>query len=94
MANDGQRQRRALSAAEQALRALTDGDGERARRAAAEALQLDTIGAYRSLSGAVGVAADELDETGAVSPATWGVIARALGPGPLGAWAADRAGEH
>ncbi len=88
---DGQRQRRALTTAEQALRALEAGDGGRARTAAAEAAGLDQVDAYRGFVTAVERAAADLSTAGAVSPESWANLATVLGSGPLGAWAANRA---
>jgi hypothetical protein len=87
---DGQRQRRALTAAEQGLRALEAGDGVRAGTAAAEAAALDQVGAYRGLVDAVAAAIGDLEIGGAVTPPSWAAIAAVLGAGPLGAWAAER----
>ncbi len=79
---DGQSQRRALTAAEQAIRAIGAGDVERAKDAAARAADLDQIGAFASLVAAVGLASADLAD-GAVSAGSWDAIADAVGPGPL-----------
>ncbi len=80
---DGEKQRRALSAAEQAIRALGSGNAERARRAAATAIELDQIAVFGPFASAVGGAADELEVGGAIDGAHWDAIAEAVGPGPL-----------
>jgi hypothetical protein len=89
---DGQKQRQALSAVEQALRALIDDDGDRARRGAQRAVELDQVGAFDGLEGLVAIAAGDIEATGAVTVASWQSLAEALGPGPLGALAAAQAG--
>jgi hypothetical protein len=80
---DGHQQRRALTAAEQALQALQSGDSERARQAAARAAELDQTGIYSRFPDAVGIAADEIDASGAVSRSAWERLSVTLGPGPL-----------
>ncbi|HLE39458.1 MAG TPA: hypothetical protein VJA44_07380 [Acidimicrobiia bacterium] len=87
---DGQRQRRALTVAEQALRALEAGDAARARTAAAGAAALDQVDAYLGFVSAVEGAAADIEAGGGVSPESWANLAGVLGPGPLGAWAAER----
>jgi hypothetical protein len=81
---DGKRQRNALTAAENAIRALGAGDAERARKAAAKAVDLDQIGVFTFLASAVGGAAAELEE-GRITAAAWDEVAAASGPGPLAA---------
>ncbi|MBI5157177.1 MAG: hypothetical protein HZA58_04095 [Acidimicrobiia bacterium] len=83
MTVDGRRQRRALSAAEQALAALEAGDAPAARRAAHEAASLDQIGAFAAFAPAVDRAAAALDSTGVVDDASWEGVADALEAGPL-----------
>ena len=90
MTIDGQRQRRALTAVEQALRALEAGDGVRAGIAAAEAAALDQVGAYRGFVDAVAVGIGDLEIGGEVTAPSWATIAAVLGPGPLGSWAGTR----
>jgi len=82
---EGQRQRRALTAAESALRALAAGDAPRARKAAGKAADLDQLGVYRGFAGMVLRAARELEEQGSVGPATRRALQGSLGPGPLAA---------
>lgn len=88
---DGQKQRQALSAAEQALRALVDADADKARRAAQRVADLDQVGAFDSLTGLVAAAATEIESDGSVTVGSWRALAEALGPGPLGALAAAQA---
>jgi hypothetical protein len=88
---DGQRQRRALTAAENALRALDGGDPARARVAATEAVDLDRVDAYRGFVAAVERAAADLEAGVRVTRESWAGLAAALGPGPLNAWASERA---
>lgn len=80
---DGQQQRRALTAAEQALQALQVGDAERARQAAARAAELDQIGVYGRFPDTIAEAAHEIETSGKVSPQGWRRLAAVLGPGPL-----------
>lgn len=80
---DGKQQRRALTAAERALAALGKGNGERAVGAAAKAAELDQLGVFAALPGAVATAAADVDSGGTVSPATWDSLEDAVGPGPL-----------
>lgn len=89
MTLDGKRQRNALTAAENAIRALGAGDGDRARAAAAKAADLDQIGAYVQFASAVDRAASGLPD---ISAASWGAIADAVGPGPLAALVDEMAG--
>ncbi|HEX9977578.1 MAG TPA: hypothetical protein VGB41_03020 [Acidimicrobiia bacterium] len=90
---DGQQQRRALTAAEQALHALEAGEADRATEAAARAAALDQVGLFAALPGVVASAAAQIWSLGAVSPAGWAAIAAALEPGPLAALAAGKAGD-
>lgn len=85
MTLDGHRQRRALTAAEQALEALKNGDGDTARRAAAEAASLDQVGAFAQLVAAVEAAAADLAAAGRVGEAALTALWEAVGPGPLAA---------
>ena len=80
---DGKKQRNALTGAEQALRALGAGDGDRARKNAAKAAELDQVGAYADLVAAVDDAAADLEGGGEVSAASWDAVAEAVGAGPL-----------
>ncbi len=80
---DGNKQRNALTAAEQALRALGSGRPDRARKNAAKAAELDQIGVFASFASAVEAAAADLADGGPVSAAHWDGIAVAVGPGPL-----------
>jgi len=82
---DGQRQRRALSAAESALRALAAGDPARARTAAAKAAALDQIGVYAAFAGLVRRAAGEIEQMGGVADTTRDGLRGSLAPGPLAA---------
>ena len=88
---DGKQQRRALTAAEQALHALRRGDPDRAREAAARAAELDQVGFFGSLINVVGDGADDIETYGSVQQVTWMEIAAALGPGPLAAFAEEAA---
>ncbi len=95
MTLDGQRQRRALTAAEQSIQALAAGQGDRAAAAADRAADLDQIGAFAGLPAAVGAAAADLAEGGAVTAESWDGLTAAVGPGPLAAVVADaREGGH
>jgi len=89
---DGRKQRKALTAAESAVKALGRGDGVAAVRAAATATELDQIGAYSGLSRSVADAAGDLDAAGSVRKASWQVLADTVGPGPLSALIAEIAG--
>jgi hypothetical protein len=88
---DGQKQRQALGAAEQSVRALIAGDADRARATMARAVELDQVAAFDEAAPLVGGAADSLDATGVVATEQWSAIARALGPGPVGALAEQQA---
>ena len=89
---DGQQQRKALSAAESALRALAAGETGRARTAADKAASLDQVGAYSGFIGLVSRAAGEIEQSGRVLPETKQALADSLGPGPLAALAEDLPG--
>ncbi len=79
----GQRQRKALTAAEKALRALGGGNAARARKAAAQAVDLDQIGVYSGLDTAVAPLAEKLDRGEAIDDAGWDSLIAVLGLGPL-----------
>jgi hypothetical protein len=85
MTLDGQRQRKALSAAERALEALERGDADSARKSAAEAADLDQVGVFADLVGAVELAVADLASSGAVGEAVRAALLAAVGPGPLAA---------
>lgn len=80
---DGQKQRRAVSAAEQTLRALADGNAAQARQAAAKSAELDQIGIYTAFSQAVVPLADRLERGEPVDDAGWNTLVETLGIGPL-----------
>lgn len=80
---DGQAQRQALTAAERALEALGRKDAGGARSAVATAVERDQIGLFAALADAVYLAASELESDNEITPATWDVLADAVGPGPL-----------
>jgi hypothetical protein len=80
---DGQKQRNALTAAEQALRALAAEDPEKAVRAAARAAELDQISLYAALPDAVAAAVADLQGTGSVGGDAQAGLRAAVGPGPL-----------
>lgn len=80
---DGQSQRQALTAAERALEALGRKDAAGARSAVATAVEKDQIGLFAALADAVYLAASELESDDEIAPATWDVLADAVGPGPL-----------
>ena len=86
---DGQQQRKALTAAESALRALAAGNAERARAAAGKALALDQLGVYAAFAGLVRRAAGEIEQIGGVQPATREALRDSLGAGPLAAAAEE-----
>lgn len=79
---DGKKQRNALTAAENALRALADGNASRASANARRAADLDQIGAYAGFTDAVLTTTADLDE-GGPSPSQWDAVSAALEPGPL-----------
>jgi len=83
MSGDGRAQRRALTAAEQAIAALAAGDGDRALAAAASAADLDQVGVFTALPAAVEAAAADLAASGTITGRSWDVVAAAVGPGPL-----------
>lgn len=80
---DGKRQRNALTAAERAIRALGNGKGDRAMSNARKAADLDQIGLYAALPGAIDAAAAQLETSGAVDEDGWNAVANAVGAGPL-----------
>ncbi len=80
---DGEKQRRALTAAEQALRALGNGDAAKARSRAARAAELDQIGTYASFVDSLAPLADQIEAGEAISDAGWDHLANSLGMGPL-----------
>lgn len=80
---DGKKQRNALTAAENAVRALGRDDPTRAQRNAATAADLDQVGAFSALPAAVERAASELESGGAISAAGWDALSDAVGPGPV-----------
>ena len=77
---DGQQQRRALTAAEQAIRALAAGSHDKAAAAAGRAEELDQVGAYEGFQRAI---------TGAAAGESWESILDIVGPGPLAALVAE-----
>lgn len=80
---DGRRQRRALTAAEQAIAALAGGDAPSARRGAQRAAELDQLGIYIAFTQLATRAAEDVEAGHPVSPRMWAAIRDALGPGPL-----------
>lgn len=80
---DGKRQRNALTAAENAVRALGSGNTTKAASAAAKAAELDQLGIYTELPGAVGAGIEEIEAGDRVSNVTWDEISAVVGPGPL-----------
>jgi hypothetical protein len=80
---DGQKQRSALTAAEQALRALGTANAEKARKAAAKAADLDQIGVFSDFVAAVIPLADSLDRGEAIDDAGWDGLGATLGLSPL-----------
>ena len=79
---EGKKQRNALTAAENALRALADGNASRALANASRAAEMDQIGAYGKLAEAVTAVAAAADGA-APTDAQWDDVAAALDPGPL-----------
>ncbi len=77
---DGRQQRRALTAAEQAIKTLAGGDTAKAMTAAARATELDQIGAYAGFPEAVAAAA---------RGEGWDALFDVVGPGPLQALVAE-----
>ena len=82
---DGLKQRQALTAAEQALRALGAGSGDKARSRAVKAVELDQIGAFTGLGDVVDRLASDLDAGNEITNAGWDELATTLGMGPLSA---------
>ncbi len=80
---DGKKQRKALTAAEAALRALAEGRPDDARRAARKVLELDQVGMFTDFHEIVDTAAGHLDAGVPIPPMTWDLIGQAAGPGPL-----------
>jgi hypothetical protein len=80
---DGQSQRQALTAAERAIEALGRGDASAARSAVDTAVEKDQVGLFAALADAVHLAATQLEADGALTGATWDLLADAVGPGPL-----------
>lgn len=80
---DGQKQRSALTAAEQALRALGSGQPEKARQTAAKAADLDQLGVYAGFASVVDRLAKRLDSGERIDDAGWDGLAASLGMGPL-----------
>jgi len=80
---DGQKQRSALTAAEQALRALGSGEADKARKTAQKAASLDQIGVYDGFAESVESLAQRLDDGDAIEDAGWDELAAVLGMGPL-----------
>ena len=80
---DGKQQRNALTAAERSLQALGAGNASRAARSAGKAAELDQLGLFAALPGAVAAAAADLEAGGAVTSGSWDAIAEAVGAGPL-----------
>ena len=79
---DGKKQRNALTAAENAVRALAAGNADRATANARRAAELDQIGAYAGFADAVVEAASDLDDAGPTA-AQWDAVATQLEAGPL-----------
>ena len=82
---DGQKQRSALTAAEQALRALGAGQADKARKTAAKAAELDQIGLYSDFVATVEPMAAQLDVDGSIDDEAWDTLSATLGMGPLSA---------
>ena len=80
---DGLKQRQALTAAEQALRALGARSSDKARSSAAKAVGLDQIGIYGGLVDAVEPLAADLDAGNDISDGSWDDLAATVGMGPL-----------
>ncbi len=79
MTFDGKKQRNALTAAENALRALAGGNVGRAKTNATRAAELDQLGVYGGFADVVERIAQEAPPT----EAQWDAIAAAVEPGPL-----------
>lgn len=80
---DGQKQRRALNAAEQTLRALAEGNAGQARKASAKAADLDQIGLYADFALAVTPLVAQIEAGSSVDDAGWTSLVDTLGIGPL-----------
>jgi uncharacterized membrane-anchored protein len=80
---DGRKQRRALTAAEQSLRALGAGSAAQARSSAAKAAELDQTGLYRDLAATVEPLAAHIESGSDIDDAGWDTLVAALGMGPL-----------
>jgi len=80
---DGKKQRNALTAAENSVRALASSNTTKAASAAAKAAELDQLGIYAELPGAVGAGIAEIEAGDRVSNVTWDEISAVVGPGPL-----------
>ena len=80
---DGRKQRNALTAAENAVRALGAGDTGKAASTASKAAELDQLGIYAELPAAVADGIAEIEAGDRVSNLTWDAIATIVGPGPL-----------
>jgi 2-methylisocitrate lyase-like PEP mutase family enzyme len=80
---DGPRQRRALTAAETAVRFLAAGDATRATQSAATAARLDQIGLYSDLEDAVRRAVADGKAGTPLHRDAWASVRAALPPGPL-----------
>ena len=85
MAFDGHQQRKALTALERTVTALSKGDSVAAARAAGRAADLDQIGAYAAVPTAVAVISRHLELGTAVPDSAWDELAEAVGPGPVAA---------
>lgn len=79
---DGKKQRNALTAAENAVRALADANLSRATANATRAAELDQIGVYADFATTVGRIAGELADS-TPNDEQWDAIAATLEPGPL-----------
>lgn len=80
---DGKKQRNALTAAENAVRALGVEDTARASSSASKAAELDQLGIYAGLPTAVSAGIAEIEAGDRVSNLTWDEISAVVGPGPL-----------
>ena len=89
---DGQQQRKALTAAENALRSLGERHPFKAKRNAFQAVELDQVGAFEGLPNAVEMAIHDIEHGGRVSPDGWDRLAAVVGPGPLSALIDDLRG--
>lgn len=77
---DGKKQRNALTAAENAVRALAEGNSTRATANARRAAELDQVGSYGVFAESIARVADGETPPTATS---WDQIAATLEPGPL-----------